>query len=230
MNDFFTLLNNNQWVVAVFIFTLTILIWWLSWLFSYIKHKPKIKIKKYSDIIPYFFVENWLKLSKDEENWLKVERIVIFLWLSIYNIWFSNTTIQSYRLEYKDINWKKHKLVPMSLPVPLSHWMWEYQKVFPSLTANYPHLWYNNSWKIDVGSNILWFLYFNIEFYWDYKPLIINNKIDSNLFIEDVYWKIYKFKIQLIKKDVDYLSTFIKPDILLNHNSYEESVMSFNKD
>lgn len=224
MDSLIIILNNNQWVIAVLIFILTIFIWWLSWLFSYIKHKPKLKIKKYSEFIPYFFVDNWLIKSKDKENWFNVERIVFMVWLCISNIGFSKTTIESYRLEYEDINWEKHKLIPISLPEPLSNTLWDYKKIFPSLTTNYPHLWINNSWKIDIWENILWFLYFNIEFYWNYKPLIINNKINSLLYIEDIYWKTYKYKIQFIRKDIDYLSTYIKPDILLNNNSYEESL------
>lgn len=229
MSDFLNLLNNNTWVVAVTIFLLTILVWWISGLFSYIRNKPSLKIKRYSEIIPHFFVSGWLSLNKEKESWFEVERLVLFLWLSVSNIWFSDTTIESYRLEYEDINWKKHKLVPMSLPEPLSHWIWEYQKVFPSLTTNYPHFWHNNSWKIDVGSNILWFLYFNIEYFWSYQPLIKNNKISAKLFIEDVYWKTYQFKVDIVEKNIDYLSKFIKPDILLNHNSYEDAWKEDNK-
>lgn len=224
MKNLFDLLNNNQWVVTVLIFILTILISWLVWLFGYIRHKPKLKISPYSPIIPNFFVNDWLKTSKQKEGDRNVERIVFLLWLSISNLGFSSTTIASYRLEYRDISWKKHKLIPMSLPEPLSHSLWNYVKVFPSITTNYPHLWISNSWKIDVGSSILWFLYFNIEYYWDYKPKMINNIIYANLYIEDIYWKKFRFKIKFINKDIEYLSKYANPEILLNHSSYEEAL------
>ncbi len=228
---FFDWLNNNTGVLAVIIFILTIFLSWVTWILSFFRHKPKLKISTYSKVIPNFFVNEWLKMTKSRENDFKVHRTIFLMWLSVNNIGYSDTTISWYKLEIKDISWKRHRLIPMSLPEPLSYSLWEngdYLKLLPSLTTNYPHLWINNSWKINVWSNILWFLYFNIEYYWSYSPLIEWDKIYASLLIEDIYWREYKFKTKFVLKDKEYLSRFIKPNKLINNQSYEESLIKNN--
>lgn len=213
--------NNNQWFVAIIIFVLSLFVWRFSGFFKFIKQKPKLKINEYSTNIPSFYVDNLDPIVENEWN-EKVERIAFLVWLNIANIWVVPTTISYIYFEYKDQNRKKHKLWCISMPVPLKENYWDNEKIYISLATNRKDLWVYPNWYLWVNTCTQGFVYYNINYYWNYRPVIKDNKIGWKIIIKDINWKEFKENVTLIKRDKKYLSKYINPDKLLNWNSYLE--------
>ncbi len=212
-------INNNQWIIDITIFLLWLLIARISWFFRYIKQSPKLIFDEYSRAIPSCYIED-MEPIQDTDEWQKVSRMAFLIWLNISNIGLTPTTIRDYKVVYKDISWRDHILYPISMPTPLSESLGENKKIFLSLVTSYPHLWAINSQYIWLNACIQGFVYFNINFKWDFKPKIEWDFIDIVVNITDITWHTYKHWIKAIRRDKQYIEKYIKPEELLNGSSY----------
>jgi len=192
--------NINAGFLTLIIFIISILLGWVSGIFTHIKRKPKLELDLIN--IPSFLC--LIKTGRKKDN-IDTYRTAIVLYLRIKNIGNISTSVTEVRIGYK-IKSKKYifKHFWLNSIVALEDFSAEmngYKKVYPFFTQQNALIENNTNLYLREGEEKNGIEYFESpEFWGDFEPIIKNNKVHILLEVTDTYEKKYykTLKISII--------------------------------
>lgn len=179
--------NSNCGFLTLLLFLMTILWGWVSGFFSQIKKKPKFKIEILG--APTFCCKMSTNRICHETPCF---RTIVVLYLSVSNIGNAASSINEIKVGYKtkaiDYIFKRYWLKEHVSLLDFTAKIGEDTKVYPffnqknNLTEN------KTDCYLNIGQNKLGIVYFESEeYYGNYEPIQINNKINIRIKLIDVY-------------------------------------------
>ena len=192
--------NINAGFLTLIIFIISIILGWISGIFTHLKRKPKLEFDLIN--IPSFLC--LVKTGRQKDN-IDTYRTAIVLYLRIRNIGNISTSITKVRVGYK-IKSKKYMfkqfwLNPINALEDFSTEMNGYKKVYPFFTQQNALIKNNTNLYLREGEDKNGIEYFESpEFWGDFEPIIKNNKVNIILEVTDTYEKKYykNLKISVI--------------------------------
>ncbi|MFZ2208885.1 MAG: hypothetical protein WAV22_09485 [Porticoccaceae bacterium] len=191
----FAWLNNNQGVLALTIFVITLILGWVSGIFSALRRKPKFKIDTIEG--PTYCCTY---LTGDVHEGFDVHRTGIVIYLSIVNIGSSASSIRRISVGY---HWHLHPFSVLWVRNTLG-WFWlthqavaleDFQvrigdsiKIYPFLTQINSLSPSQNNTYLEAGSGTNGVVYFEQPDSWGgCFPSIRNGKVKVKVRVEDVF-------------------------------------------
>ena len=219
------ILNDNQGVVSIVLFLISLIIAWFSGIFKFIRNKPNFKIELIEGPNFCVVVETGEKLQGMDAN-----RTAISLYLSISNIGNASSSIEKVLIDYKCNvllweNWKVWKKFSkyeekIEQIKPFYRWFKDIHSVasLEEFKVNlgdeklklYPYLFQNNLFTenpdtyLVSGKSVRGILYFESNEYWGgFEPKRIKNEVDIRIKVYDIYnhEHIKKMKIPFVTID-----------------------------
>ena len=194
--------NINAGFLTLIIFIISILLGWLSGIFTHIKRRPKLILDLIN--IPSFLC--FVKTGRKKEN-IETYRIAISLYLTIKNIGTASTSITKVRVGYK-IKSKLYKykhfwIEQINALEDFSADMNGYKKVYPFFTQQNALINNDTNLHLKEGEYKNGIKYFESpEFWGDFEPIVKNDKVKIKIEITDIYGK--KYYKNMIIPVIDY--------------------------
>lgn len=225
INKFIKWSNDNSSFLSIIIFLVTIIISWLSGLFSLIRNKPKFII----EIIDQCTFYSTLIIKKTHKGY-PVHKTAFVIYCKITNIGHSASDIGEIQLIYQraDRNLFFHKKQCIKETICCSDFIYKYQdsghiKVFPFLKqVNQLIPNHHSETFLHVGKSINGIVYFEEkEAYGNLYPIRNKDKKTSPVFLEikDAFGKTHKKKIDI--KYINFLEALsYNPDFGMTLKKY----------
>lgn len=215
--DVIKLLNDNQGIISIAIFIITLLLGWISGIFSALQKKPKFKI----DLIdgPSFCCTfNTGKECFGHD----VHTTAFSLYLNISNIGSAPSSIQKIYIGYHwdlepfSINWLKYKIgwfwlkhetvISEDFRVDIGN---DNVKLFPFLTQKNSLLPMQVDKFLNIGKAVNGIVYFEQPESWGAQyPLYLNGKVKIKVKVFDVFGKSHSNKLKINLLNLEQASKF----------------------
>lgn len=206
--------NDNSGFLSLIIFVVTILLGWISGLFSSLIKRPKLKVRfiEKASFYCFFGTGNQYFHPELKENF-ELHQTGFAVYMSIANVGNMPTSIDKIYIGYYR-NSTKRKLFDKQINW-LAQWhtfdnfKFEYQNtiiLIPPLRVRTEFFMDKHDDSLEIGKSVVGVAYFEQEEAWgNYNPKTIDSegKIKIIIRIRDVYGKKYNFKTTLKPKTLD---------------------------
>lgn len=175
--------NTNSGFLALLIFVISIIIGWVSGIFTHIKRKPKFSIDLIK--IPSFICP--VATGREKYN-LPTYRTAIVLYLDISNVGTAPAAIKMIRVRYKTKSNNYLWLNQINALEDFTAEMNEHVKVYPFFTQNNNLMKNDSNRYLREGDNKSGIEYFESDEYWgNFDPKTKNGNVKIKIEITDSY-------------------------------------------
>jgi hypothetical protein len=205
-------LNENQGVISILLFIVSLMIAWVSGVFNFIRRRPRFII----DILPGPTMISELELEKSAEHVFN-KRVAISLYLTIANIGSVSSSISDIEIQYrtnflKFENFRIWKLISkyenkiehikylyiwfpiIQSCISLENFRYELDdeiiKYYPFLMQNDPLINYSQDTFLEMGKKVNGVVYFeSYPYNGGYSPKVIDSCVEIKVLITDAFNK-----------------------------------------